>query len=241
MTKPKKNMPLVAIALAAALLALGSTYYRNTRLKRENERLGRVTAKLSKEAASAQAGQATWRTNAVRLEARLTEASAALAAAPQRTQAQEQVHEKLRAEIARLSEETMRGGASLTALRETEKSLRESKGKTEGQLREAQSALATAQGELTRLRASEADKTTRLAAREQELATAKSDLAAATKTSQEALAAKTAAEGKVQALQAQSGADQAELARLKQRVAELEAEKAKPPTPAPAPAGTPSS
>jgi septal ring factor EnvC (AmiA/AmiB activator) len=176
------------------------------------------------------------RTNAAQTEVRLTEATNALAALPPKDETQERVHEKLRVEIARLSEDTIRKDALIKTMKGQAQALQESKGKTEASLQAVQAALATTSNEVVRLRTSDADKAALLAAREQELANVRSELAASNKAGQEAAEGKTAAEKTVQELQAKSGADQAELARLKQHLAELESGKARAAAPAPAPA-----
>lgn len=214
---------MLAGFLIASLVRNQQTF---RRLQRDNRQLSLAASALEEKAQAAATSQAALRRERDALAAQLgaaTNASSLLAAANGSFQSLQ--HEKLRAEIARLSEDNVRQDTQLVALRAQLQGLHALKLKTDTALQDLQSACAAASNDVVRLRAADSDKSARLATREQELANTRSELNTAKTKVAELASAREEADKTLQALQAKSGADQAELAALRGRLAETPAKK----------------
>jgi chromosome segregation ATPase len=211
-------------------------------LRLENGRLHDRTADLDKQLTAAVADRDTLRKEAGDFAARLADATNSSSASLSAAQgAQNALHDKLRAEIARLSADNVLKDTQMDVVRVQNQEIRELQNKTESSFQKTQNALTAMSNQVNQLRAQDADKAARLTQKDQELAAKATELAAkaaelAAKTTElaaaknaaaQAAAAQAAAEQNAKAAQAQITAVQAELAALKTRIAELEAEKAK--------------
>ncbi len=202
------------VALSVILLGLlALTVKKNAGLRNENSRLIGDATLLTQQLGVTVAERDTLRADSSRIAAQLAEAtnstSLHLAASEG---AQQSLHQKLRAEITRLSEDNVLKESQLDTLRSQIAAVRQEQARIGEAWRLATGSAAAFSNEVKQVRASEADKSARLALREQELATARA-------TAQQAAAAQAAAD-----LNAKTA--QTELATLKARVAELEGGKA---------------
>ncbi len=215
---------LVMLLIGGSLVAALVRIQQNTRvLQKENRTLAGAAAAREEKLEAAVQTQAALQTELEAAAARLAEATNATSLlAAERIDAQNRQHEKLRGEIARLSSDSVGFETQLAALRTQHQELQAARNQADGALRTLQAAHAAASNEIARLKGADADKAARIATRDQELANVRSELDAAKRSVQELTAAKTSADQALQALQAKSGADQAELAALRQRVAELQ-------------------
>jgi chromosome segregation ATPase len=228
---------LLILLLGGALVAALLRIQKNARaLQTENRKLSLETAALAEKETAATRSRDALQAELAAVGAQLSDATnaAARVAATQDGTAVQQ-HDKLRAEIARLSEESVRLETQLAALRSQYQELQGAKSQADAALRALQAGALSASNEIVRLRGMDADKTARLATRDQELANLRTELGTAKKAAQELTTAKAAAELALQALQAKSGADQAELAALRGQLAELKAKSPDTPAPKPAP------
>jgi hypothetical protein len=221
-------------ALAVILLAMVViSANRNTALRIESARLKESEADLRSRMTAAVAARDKLREETAGFPARLIAATNAAVTLAATQYSQIALHDKLRGEIARLSEDNVLKESQLDALRAQSQEFRDGQYKAESLFRNAQNVLAATSNEVTRLRASDTDKSARLALREQELAAKVAELTAAATARQQLETQKAAADQVTRDLQAKLDAGQAELTALKARVTELEAGKDKavvPPT-----------
>jgi hypothetical protein len=219
----------VVFALAVILLALlVLAANQNAALRIERARLADTAVDQEKRLNAATLERARLRLEAGQLAARLAEATNSSSASLTAAQNEQKVlHDKLRAEITRLSSDNVLKDTQADALRAQLQSLGELQNKTDAAYKNTLAALAASSNEVTRITALDADKAARLAQREQDLAAKVNELAKANEATAQAAAAQAVAEKNALATQGRLDAAQAELAALKARVAEFEAEKAR--------------
>ncbi len=215
----------VAVALAVILLVvIVISANRNSALRIEKDGLSVTAADLRKQVDAAIEAQDTLRADATRFEARLTEATNTTAATFTASgEAQNSLHEKLRAELARLSADGVLKDAQIESLRVQLQELRTLQNKTETTYRNSLATLTATSNEVTRIRASDADKAGRLLQREKELAAKATELAAANNTARLATAAQGTAEQNAKVLQAQLDAGKTQLDASQAKVNDIQA------------------
>lgn len=242
MNRTKIWTGIVILALAFAWAGWSAASRRHAAADKETALLKIESAELGSLLAESRAAQDALRKEAALFETRLAEAGQAGAreAVKDRDQLNVQ-NEKLRGEIARLSEENVRHDTQTESLRTQLQETRDARGKLETEHRNLQAAHAAVSNEAVQLRASDADKTVRLTARDQELAAKNAELAAAAKNLLDATTQLKTAAATIESLKTQADAARAETAAAKTKLAELEAElnRIKPPAAASAEASKP--
>ncbi|MFO7534485.1 MAG: hypothetical protein R6X19_02165 [Kiritimatiellia bacterium] len=182
MIRRKIGTGIALLALAAALAFSLAAWRHRAAAAKETALLKIECAELGSLLAESRAELDALRKHAGLFEARLAEAGqkGAREAVKDRDRLIGQ-NEKLRLEITRLSEKTVRQETQSETLRTQLQAGRDAREKLQGEHRTLQAAHTAATNEAARLRASDADKAARLGAREQELAAKTTELAAAAK------------------------------------------------------------